>query len=78
MILDCLYHENLHSAPLVIFSVMLKLASGHVIRLKYYILHICSALPHLLLLILAMQNFACIRPPTLHDLCATAATNMES
>lgn len=59
MILDCLYHENLHSAPLVIFSVMLKLATGHVIRLKYYILHIYSALPHLLLLILAEQNFTC-------------------
>jgi len=75
MILDCLYHENLHSAPLVIFSVMLKLASGHVIRLKCYILHICSALPHLLLLIVARQNSSCIWPPTSHDLRVIASTN---
>lgn len=62
----------------MIFSVMLKLASGHVIRLKYYILHIYSALPHLLLLVLPKQNFACICPPTLHGLCVAATTTRDS
>lgn len=59
----------------MIFSVMLKLASGHVIRLKYYILHIYSALPHLLLLILPKQNFACIWPPAL---CVSATAGVRT